>query len=151
MRYSIDAERKDNLLNMLSSNSKARNEYERVHGEAETLRNKLPQSFASAAAAFRAIDAPTRGVIVSYGKKKGEGQDIVARLCGSFDPEKDIALLRKAQQYTVNLYPHEWKKLDGIIHEIQEGADIWYLPSEYYSQEFGISETPVSKFQSPNV
>jgi len=147
MRYNIDAERKDDLLNMLSGNSKARSEYERIYGEAETLRSRLLQSFASAAAEFRAIDAPTRGVIVSYGEKENEGLDIITKLCGSFEPEKDITLLRQAQQYTVNLYQRDWKKLSGVIHEVQEGSDIWYLPPEYYSNEFGVSDIPVSKFK----
>jgi CRISPR-associated endonuclease/helicase Cas3 len=150
MRYNIDAERKDDLLNMLSTNVKARSEYERINSKTEALRDKLLQSFDSAADKFHAIDAPTRGVLVSYGEGVNEGQDIITKLCGSFNPEKDISLLRKAQQYTVNLYPHIWKKLSGVMHEVQEGTDIWYLPPEYYSNEFGVSETPTSKFKSLN-
>ncbi|MDR2522381.1 MAG: CRISPR-associated helicase Cas3' [Synergistaceae bacterium] len=143
MRYNVKAERNDNLLNMLSSNLMARSEYERMHGKPESLKNRLVQSFKSAADIFRAIDAPTRGIIVAYGE---EGEDLITKLCGSFNPQKDIALLRKAQQYTVNVYPHVWKKLDGVIHEVQEGTDIWYLSKEYYSSEFGLSEMLVSKF-----
>jgi CRISPR-associated endonuclease/helicase Cas3 len=144
MKYPVNTEREDSLLNMLSGNTKARREYGRIRGDegAKSLENRLLQSFASAAAIFRALDAPTRGVIVPYGK----GKDVIARLCGSFDPEKDAALLHQAQQYSVNVYPHTWEKLSGILKEVQKGADIWYLPDEYYSAEFGLSEEPVGKF-----
>jgi CRISPR-associated endonuclease/helicase Cas3 len=149
MSYVTELERDDTLLNMLSSNVLARGEYVRIHGEGseESLKNRLQQSFASAAAIFRAIDAPTRGIIVQY----GEGKDIITKLCGSFDPEKDSSLLHRAQQYSVNVYPHVWKKLDGIIEEVQAGTDIWYLPGTYYSADFGLSEELVEKFPPAHV
>jgi CRISPR-associated endonuclease/helicase Cas3 len=145
MCYNVDVGRADNLLNMLSSNSMARSEHQRVHGGSDYLRSGLVQSFGSAANAFRAIEAPTRGIIVPYGGGEGEGQDIITKLCGSFDPHKDVALLRKAQQYSVNIYPHVLRKLQGVIHEVQKETDIWYLSAQHYSPEFGLSEAPVKK------
>jgi CRISPR-associated endonuclease/helicase Cas3 len=149
MSYAVEVERDDCLLNMLSNNKLALAQYEkerkkevRVEGGEKPLKKCLPQSFESAAAKFRAIDAPTRGLIVPY----GEGGEIITKLCGSFDPEKDGALLREAQQYSVNVYPNVWKNLNGIIKEVQKGTDIWYLPETYYSQEVGLSEEPVEKF-----
>ena len=150
MRYKIKAEREDNLLNMLSSNVKALGEYRRLHDEIDSLRGLLPQSFGSAAKAFRAIDAPTRGVIVPYGEGKDEGEDIISGLCGAFEPEKNVILLRKAQQYTVNIYPHIWEKMvaNSILKEVQEGTDIWHLLPGYYSEEFGLSDELVSKLEA---
>ncbi|MDR1873692.1 MAG: CRISPR-associated helicase Cas3' [Synergistaceae bacterium] len=147
MSYRVNAEREDTLLNMLSSNEKAAHDSLKKHEGMDMKASKagLPQSFASAAAAFHAIDAPTRGVIVPHGGMEG-GEGVIAKLCGAFDPEKDAALLRKAQQYSVNVYPHVWKKLDGIVKEVQKGADIWYLPETHYSSEFGLSEEPASTF-----
>jgi CRISPR-associated endonuclease/helicase Cas3 len=56
--------------------------------------------------------------------------------------------LRRAQRYSVNLYPHEWKKLDEeerAIHEVQKGAGIYYLDERYYSPIFGLSMSPVNQ------
>lgn len=128
----------DNLLNLLSVNSTATAEYGRKHGSEPNL--FLRQSFMSAAKAFKAIDAPTRGVVVPYGEA---GKELINRLCSAFDVEKQFGLLRQAQQYTVNVFPHELEKLQetGAVHPIQEGTDILYLHGSYYSLAYGLSLT----------
>ncbi|OHD61646.1 MAG: hypothetical protein A2Y32_00990 [Spirochaetes bacterium GWF1_60_12] len=97
----------------------------------------------SAADLFRAIDAPTQGVIVQYGN---EGENLVAQLASAFDVEKQFALLRRAQQYSVNLFPHEFKILceQGALLKVQENTDIFYLDKMFYSKKFGISMEPVN-------
>lgn len=134
----------DTLLNLLSVNSQAVHE----HGERKGLAPDiyLRQSFMSAAKAFKAIDAPTRGIIVQYGK---EGQAIVAELCAAYLPDKEADMLRRAQQFSVNVFPNKLKRLidAGAVQEIQEGTDILYLDSRYYSDEFGLSETPVRNME----
>ena len=129
----------DTLLNLLSTNTIALNEFRRSHSTAPNV--YLRQSFMSAAKAFKAIDAPTRGVIVPHGK---EGKDLISELCAAFDVEKQGALLGRAQQYTVNVFPHELKRLleQGAVHAIQDGIDILYLHTSYYSEEFGLGLTP---------
>jgi CRISPR-associated endonuclease/helicase Cas3 len=144
MSYSVDIGRNDDLLNMLSANLYARHEYKRARGGTEYTDDRLSQSFASAAGEFRSIDSPGRGVIVPY----GDGADIITRLCGSYKPERDFKLLREAQQYTVNIYPHIWEKLGDAIYKIQEGSDICCIRSEHYSLEFGLSVEPVSKLET---
>lgn len=131
--------REDTLLNLLSTNATAVNEFGRSHAAAPNI--YLRQSFMSAAKAFKAIDAPTRGIIVPYGK---EGKKLIGRLCAAFDVEKQGSLLRRAQQYTVNVFPHELKRLleQGAVHAIQDGIDILYLHTSYYSEEFGLGLTP---------
>jgi CRISPR-associated endonuclease/helicase Cas3 len=44
------------------------------------------------------------------------------------------------------LFDHQLKKLlqAGAIQEVQEGAGIYYLNEQYYSEEFGWSDEPVS-------
>jgi CRISPR-associated endonuclease/helicase Cas3 len=103
----------------------------------------------SAAKAFKAIDAPTRGVIVQYGK---EGQAIVADLCAAYLPDKEFDMLRRAQQFTVNVFPNVLERLTeaGAVREIQEGTGILYLDYRYYSDEFGLSETPVRNMEALN-
>lgn len=142
MAYPVSAQtigREDTLLSLLSTNATALNEFGRSHGSAPNI--YLRQSFMSAAKAFKAIEAPTRGVIVPYDK---EGKGLISELCASFDVEEQGALLRRAQQYTVNVFPHELKRLQeqGAVHAIQDGIDILYLHTPYYSEDFGLSLTP---------
>lgn len=142
MSYPVSAQaigREDTLLNLLSVNSTALSEFGRSHNVAPNI--YLRQSFMSAAKAFRAIDAPTRGIIVPYGK---EGKELIGELCAAFEVERQRDLLRKAQQYTVNVFPHDLKRLQEqrAVQEIQEGIDILYLDARYYSKDFGLGLTP---------
>lgn len=143
MDYPIGAEtlgRDDTLLNLLSTNCQAVAEYKRAKAHAPEL--YLRQSFMAAAKAFKAIDAPTRGIIVPYGQM---GRDVIAALCAAYLPDKEFDLLRRAQQFTVNVLPHTLDRLarTGAVREIQEGTGILFLAdSRYYSDEFGLSETP---------
>src|SRR3989337_4504980 len=95
----------------------------------------------ASAKTFKSIDAPARGVIVPYGE---EGKAITNELCAAFAIEKQFGLLRKAQQYTVNVFPHELQRLREAyaVHEVQDGTDILCLDGRYYSEDFGLSLTP---------
>lgn len=95
----------------------------------------LNGSYKTAADHFHVIDQLTTSVIVPY----REGQDIIAQL-NSDEWVDDLAkVLKKAQQYTVNLYSQEiehFKKegaivmhLDGLIYELKES---------WYSDEYGV-------------
>ena len=134
----------DTLLNLLSVNPIATEEFRRSCGAYPNL--YLRQSFMSAAKAFKAIDAPTRGVIVPYSE---EGKAIINELCAAFMIEKQFDLLRKAQQYTVNVFPHELVRLREVhaVHEVQEDTDILYLDAHYYSPEFGLSLAPIGEME----
>lgn len=143
MDYPVSAQtvgRDDTLLNLLSINSLAMDEYGRNHATAPNT--YLRQSFMSAARAFKVIDAPTRGIIVPYGKS---GLDLINDLCSAFEVEKQFKLLRRAQQYTVNVFPYVLDQLQkaGAVHAIQKDVDILYLSdARYYDQSFGLSQTP---------
>lgn len=137
----------DTLLNLLSSNSVAVSEHSNRAGQAPNI--YLRQSFMSAAKAFKAIDAPTRGIIVQHGK---EGRAIVADLCAAYLPDKEFDMLRRAQQFTVNVFPNVLERLEkeNAVKEIQEETGILYLDYRYYSDEFGLSETPVRNMEALN-
>lgn len=134
MRYRVKDERSDTLLNMLSCNRLTR-------GGPQTLR----QAFATAGRLFEAIDAPTEGVIVPY----RDGADIIATigLCGSIGEAKK--LLRRAQRYSVNIYPYQLKALyeSGGIYKIEIGRDsgVWALQPEFYNENFGVSTERTGK------
>ncbi|MEI7869260.1 MAG: CRISPR-associated helicase Cas3' [Candidatus Methylumidiphilus sp.] len=136
--------RDDSLLNLLSTNSLAVGKHGKIKGQAPTI--CLRQSFMTAAKAFKAIDAPTRGVIVPYGEA---GKKLIADLCAAYEVEKQFNLLRKAQQYTVNVFPHILEKLNNAnaLQPIQKDVDILYLDSRYYSPEFGLSTEPIGNME----
>ncbi len=132
--------RDDTLLNLLSDNTLAVGDYTRTHRQGPQL--FLRQSFMSAAHAFKAIDAPTRGVIVPHGET---GRELINALCAAYQPDKEFELLRRAQQYSVNVMPNLLEALTkaGVLKEIQDGTGILFLAdSRYYSEEFGLSDTP---------
>ena len=135
MSYSVKNSATGSLLDWLSDN--ALNPY----GEKNDKRSKplplLMQSFKSAGRAFQAIGAPTHAVIVPY----GEGAELIAKLCGEWDPKEMHRTLQKAQRYSVNVFPNVWDKLqkESALHETIEGSGIYYLNERYYNDEFGLS------------
>jgi CRISPR-associated endonuclease/helicase Cas3 len=132
-------DRDDTLLSLLASNRLSLEEFTRQFKK--DYRWILRQSFMSAANAFSAIDAPTRGVIVQYGER---GRQLVGDLCAAFEVERQFVLLQDAQRYSVNLYPHQLKQLEkqGALHEVQEGSGILFVEEEHYSDEFGLTMSP---------
>jgi CRISPR-associated endonuclease/helicase Cas3 len=152
MNYPVNSKsqvgRDDNLFDLLSTNSQSVQEYQRIHQSSPPI--VLRQAFQSAARAFRAIESPTRGVVVPYG---GEGRQIVVDLCAAFEVEREYRLLKRAQRFSVNVYPHVFDELAKrkAIHEVQEGAGIFYLASEYYSDKFGLSREIVNEMPTYTV
>jgi CRISPR-associated endonuclease/helicase Cas3 len=148
MSYPISAKQighDDTLLNLLSANTQALTDYVRTKRQAPAI--YLRQAFMTAAKAFKAIDAPTRGVIVPYGSV---GKELINDLCAAYLPDKEFELLRRAQQFSVNVFPNMLEKLSKalVVREIREGTGILYLTdSRYYSLEFGLSETPEGKME----
>lgn len=142
MDYPVDANRNDTLLNMLSCNSLAVTDFRRTNGTMPVI--NLCQSFMTAAKLFKSIDAPTQSVIVRYGD---EGKELVNQLCAAFEVDKQYHLIKKAQQYSVNLFPYEFEKLaqQNALYRVQEDTEIFYLDDRYYSEKFGISIEPVGK------
>lgn len=126
----------DTLLRMLSNN-------EGNTGYHDS--GRLKQSFMDAANEFKAIDAPTVSIITSY----QEGKEIITTLCGlskEFDAREYRTTIKKAQKYSVNVFPHDLKTLlkADAIHEIGEGEGVYYLDDEYYDDDFGLSSTSLS-------
>lgn len=142
MDYPVDAGRKDTILNLLSTNSLAVDDYLRRYKTWPEI--NLRQSFMTASKLFKSIEAPTQSVIVQYGD---EGKNLVGQLCAAFEVEKQFQLIKRAQQFSVNLFPHEFEKLSKqeAIHRVQEGTEIYYLDSRYYSKITGLSLEPVEK------
>ena len=149
MSYDIakaEIDRDDTLLSLLSLNKLSVNAYSRNHNKQEpSLR--LRQSFRSAAENFKVIDTPTEGVIVPYGE---EGESIIAKLCAATHPAEQAKLLKKAQRFSVNMFPHEIQALKEkrSIYEVWEGSGIYWLDEQHYSNEFGASVEKVAPMKS---
>ena len=147
MEYNVGAnssvERNETLFNLLAQNKTATNRHANKGG----IVPFLSQAFQTAGREFKAIDSPTKGVIVQYGEK---GKKLVGELCSAFELEKQYELIKKAQRYSVNLFSYEFEKMTkaGIIREVQQGAGIYYLDEQYYSEEVGWSDEIVNKMDT---
>ncbi|WP_314283095.1 CRISPR-associated helicase Cas3' [Haemophilus sputorum] len=135
MVYSIQNSATGSLLDWLSDN--ALNPYSEKNNKRSKQFPLLMQSFKSAGRAFQAIDAPTHAVIVPY----DEGAELIAKLCGEWNPQEMYHTLQKAQRYSVNVFPKVWDKLqkENALHETIEGSGIYYLKERHYNDEFGLS------------
>lgn len=151
MDYPVTAKElghQDTLLNLLSINSQVVGTYSQRKNQAPDI--YLRQSFMAAAKSFKAIDAPTRGIIVPHSTA---GSAVITDLCAAYLPDKEFDLLRRAQQFTVNVFPQFLDRLTkaGAVQEIQEGTGILFLAdSRYYSPEFGLGETQEGKMEALN-
>ncbi|EIJ78014.1 hypothetical protein PB1_10619 [Bacillus methanolicus PB1] len=113
------------------------------HNKKKSLPLFLVNSYYTAAEEFHVIDDITTSVIVPY----EEGKNIIADLNSSGSTDDLTRLLRKAQQYTINLYSYEQEQLekndgvvsfwDGKILALKEGA---------YNEEFGLNLENDSQF-----
>ncbi|MGN4770622.1 CRISPR-associated helicase Cas3' [Bacillus cereus group sp. MYBK216-2] len=102
-------------------------------------------SYQTAAKHFNVIDDLTTSVIVPY----EEGKDIIAELNSNNSIEDLSRLLRKAQQYTVNLFNYEKEKLiinDGLVYYLD--GKILALKESAYNDEYGLNVLNESDFKT---
>lgn len=146
MSYAVPAVvlgRDDSLLQLLSINQLSVEQHDSLHGKTRLF---FRQAFMTAGKAFKAIDAPTQGIVVPYGNA---GRELVNDLCAAFMVEKEFDLLRLAQQYTVNVFPHVLRQLQdaGAVYQISPDLRILCLRPQHYSQRFGLSTSPVTTME----
>jgi CRISPR-associated endonuclease/helicase Cas3 len=146
MDYPVNAdqaERDDNLLNMLAENTLA------VAACQLPPPVYLRQAFMTAAEAFQSIDASTQGVVVPYA---AEGKAIISGLCSARELEKQFSLLKRAQRFTVNVFPNVMERLQRIraVYEAQEGTGILCLDEKYYSSHFGLNVEGTEEMELKN-
>jgi CRISPR-associated endonuclease/helicase Cas3 len=142
MDYPVTARqagRQDSLLNLLSDNHR---------NIARTQPLQLRQSFSTAGKIFQAIDAPTQAVIVPY----EAGKEIIAGLCAAPEAATAYKLLKRAQKYSVNVFPNVMQKLKEVqaVRPIQQEEEIYCLDERYYSRDFGLSTEQVSPMEFLN-
>ncbi len=105
------------------------------------------QAFATAGKVFKAIDAPTQGLVVPYSDK---GEKIVADFFSQYAVEQQYKLLRKAQKYTVNTFPNEIKRLSELmaIREVPEIGVLVLIDPRFYHPQFGLSTEINTKYET---
>lgn len=138
----------DTILNLLSQNSSAVGEYLVATDRAEEP-PLLRQAFMTAGRAFEVIEAPTRGVIVPHGRK---GKELVAQIMAAEYDFQFHPLLRRAQQFTVNVFPYILNRLkqQQAVYPINLDIDIYCLQGQYYDKEFGLADEPASPMEFLN-
>ena len=136
MYYNLPKPNNDcTLYQLLASNRGAVQAFQSRNGKNTDL--ILEQSFKTAGDNFRVIDQNTTGVIVPYGE---EGKALIANINGKCNIVELKKYLKKAQQFSVNLYETERKYIEGRqgIVELNNGG-VMALIEGFYSEEIGVT------------
>ncbi|MCR4939409.1 MAG: CRISPR-associated helicase Cas3' [Treponemataceae bacterium] len=139
LKYSIK-NHEASVLDMLSDNQYAVQNYEDNYGKQWPYYYR--QAFKTAWENFEVIADATTGIIVPY----GEGENLSGEYAALEKMDKDYYknlknLLKKSQQYTVNVYSNQLEKLGKakMIYEVYPQSGIYVLDKSYYNEEKGLS------------
>ncbi|WP_340032056.1 CRISPR-associated helicase Cas3' [Paenibacillus sp. FSL K6-1122] len=123
-----------NLFDLMDRNRYYVDAYKKKHDCRPEVVNHY--AIATAEKYFEAISTNATPVIVPYGE---EGKELILDLNGAIEPGEMSALLRKAQQYTVNIYDHELRALEknGDVRSLLHGHAL-ALREPAYSDDFGV-------------
>ncbi|MEX1031624.1 MAG: CRISPR-associated helicase Cas3' [Paenibacillaceae bacterium] len=122
------------MFDLLNYNKEYNGGYKNKHGYPLPLVNN--QSFATAESYFNVIDQPTTSVLAPY---NAEAQNLMLELNGDLDTRRLSNLLKKAQQFVINIYDQELRRLDksGDVYPLLHG-NIFALREVAYTEKFGL-------------
>ena len=109
MHYPIKQLEQKNLFDLMDRNRYYVDAYKNRHAKPPEVLNHY--AIATAEKYFEAISNHATAVIVPYGE---QGKNLILDLNGELEPNELGDLLRKAQQYTVNIYDQELRKLEKM-------------------------------------
>lgn len=123
----------ESIYDWLSCNQMGRGEYARRYPGMAIP--PLVQAFASAGKAFHVIEDNTTSLLVPY----EEGKALIADISAQHDLSKTKTLLRRAQQYSVEVFDHTLRAMEreNAIYLLPCG--LLALRPGYYSGETGIT------------
>ncbi|MGE6577998.1 CRISPR-associated helicase Cas3' [Paenibacillus xylanexedens] len=123
-----------NLFDLMDRNRYYVDAYKKKHDCRPEVVNHY--AIATAEKYFEDISTNATPVIVPYGE---EGKELILDLNGAIEPGEMSQLLRKAQQYTVNIYDHELRALEknGDVRPLLHGH-VLALREPAYSDDFGV-------------
>lgn len=127
------------LFPLLGKNQNSIIHYREIYGKAPEV--LLRSSSKTIGKYFEVIGSPTKTVVVPY----GEGEELIASLNGELRPDELGPLLRKIQQFSVNLFQYELEALqkNGGIYPLYNG-EILALNPNAYSEKFGVDPTALA-------
>lgn len=122
------------MFELLSTNKTYYESFKNTHRRAPEILSR--SSFATAEQYFEVIDNAAASVLVPYNE---DARMLIADLNGELDSRKLGDLLRKAQQFVVNIYDQEKRKLvqNEALYPLLNGH-VLALREFAYSDEFGI-------------
>ncbi|WP_144463530.1 CRISPR-associated helicase Cas3' [Siminovitchia fortis] len=127
-------ELRKNAFDLLNHNQDYYTAFAHKHGFKPPIISR--QSFATAEKHFNVIDSPTTSLLVPYNE---EANNLISDLNGDLDIKELGEILKKAQQYVVNIYKHELDQLskDDNIDLLLHG-NIFALKETAYREDIGI-------------
>lgn len=131
MNYTLSRVYKgETMYELLSDNKNAIEAFQGRNGCISGL--ALEQSFKIAGKEFNVIDQNTTSILVPY----KEGEELIKNINGNCNLEELKKYLKRAQQYSVNLFETDLRKLAqlGAIVKLREGS-IFALRKEFYDEE----------------
>ncbi|MEC0230020.1 CRISPR-associated helicase Cas3' [Paenibacillus alba] len=137
LNYPLPKLSKD-MINLLTSEKKGKDSLHQdyKHNKGMNLPLFIANSYRTAAENFKVIDDLTSTVLVPY---EDEGKELIAQLNGQETIEDLSRLLRKGQQYSINLFPHEREQLirnDGLVYLLD--GKVLALMETAYHKEYGL-------------
>ncbi len=124
----------ETMYELLAGNQQAGKIFCSRNGHASKL--LLKQSFKTAGNHFQVIHQNTTGVVVPY----GAGKELIAKINGDCDLKELKQHLKKAQQFSVNLFETDRRKLEerkGIV-ELNNGG-VLALKEGFYRDDIGVT------------
>lgn len=133
MKYRIKPLQQD-MFQLLGTNSHYRGAYSNKTGQLPDQCNY--SAMATAERYFEAISNRAMAVLVPY---NADADKLIADLNGELDITRLGELLQKSQQYVVNIYDHDKRKLEksGDMYPLLHGQ-VWALRPTAYSATFGV-------------
>ena len=120
------------IFDLLSANNAG---FQRAEENGDDPDLWFSHAFRDAGYAFEVIDSHTESVLVPYAGGKSM---ILAFNDRYFDRKKIGEQMRTAQQYMVNLFSYELKKLSSLGALRQTESGVMALREEYYNDTFGV-------------
>lgn len=123
------------MVKILAHNTESVHAYRSRNGKNPDL--VFRQSFRTAGKAFHVIEQNTMGILVPF----EEGKEIINRINGQSDKSQLKEYLKQAQQFSVNVYESDLRKLEaeGALVELKGGLVI-ALREGFYHHAFGIDD-----------
>lgn len=135
MNYTLSKPNNDrSMYEILSGNNEAANAFDSKNGYKSKL--MLKQAFKTAGNEFQVIDQNTTGIIVPY----GEGETLITLINGNCSLSELKQYLKRAQQFSVNLFETDKRKLEemgGLIG--LKNNTILALRKEFYKEDVGVA------------